>query len=153
MTNWLHLFFSPQGRIPRSRFWLGVGAIVGFQLLVQIPVMNSAGLDPAQGNMPVWFRNLSLALDVICAWPLYAVVAKRQEDRNQPPHLAFYLVAALLVFSVCEAFQLTQSGTQFTMLGYVVGLPLVALIILVIIELGIRAGTEGPNRFGPDPLR
>ena len=44
--NWRYLFLSMQGRITRSQFWAGVGVIIGFQLLVQLPVMSAQGIDP-----------------------------------------------------------------------------------------------------------
>lgn len=150
---WLHLFFSLHGRITRLQFWAGVATIVVLQLIVQIPVMNSAGIEPDKGPPPLWFRNLSLFLDVLSAWPLFAIMAKRQEDRDQGPRLSWYLVTLLLTFSSLEAFGLTQEGTAFTPLGYLVGLPLLGVIGIVIFELGTLRGTEGPNRFGPDPLQ
>ena len=99
----------------------------------------------------MWFRNLSLFLDVVCAWPLCAVLVKRQQDRDQGPQLSLALVTLLLAFSSLEAFGLTQQGRDFTLIGYATGLPLLGLTGIVLYELGIRAGTEGPNRFGPEP--
>lgn len=150
--NWFHLFLSLHGRITRSQFWAGLGALVAFQLMVQIPVMNSAGLHADDSQLPLWFRNLSLALDVICAWPLCAIMVKRLEDRDMGPNMALYLVMLLLAFSTLEAFGMTQQGRDFTFAGYLVGLPLLGLIGIAIFELGVRRGTTGPNRFGPDPL-
>ena len=150
--NFAHLFFAQHGRIPRHQFWIGAVAIIVFQLAVQLPVMNSYGIAPEKAIPPLWFRNLSLFLDVICAWPLFAVLAKRQEDRDQGPQLSWCLIALLLLFSVLETFALTQRGGQYTPLGWVVGLPLLGIAAIVIFELGCRRGTEGPNRFGPDPV-
>ena len=150
--NWFHLFFTAQGRIPRRQFWIGVSIIVAFQLFVQISVMNSAGIDPDKSLPPLWFRNVSLFLDVVCAWPLFAVLAKRQEDRDQGPQLSAILVALLLLFSTLEAFGLTQQGREFTLTGYAIGLPLLGVTGIVLFELGGRRGTIGPNRFGPEPM-
>ncbi len=149
--NWYHLFFSLHGRIPRRQFWIGVIAIIVFQLAVQVPVMSSFAIDPDKAIPPLWFRNLSLFLDVICAWPLFAVLVKRQEDRDQTPHLSWCFIALLLLFSVFETFALTQESGQYTPLGWATGLPLLGVIAIVIFELGCRAGTPGPNRFGPEP--
>lgn len=151
--NWLHLFFSLDGRIARRQFWLGVCLIILFQTMIQLPAISRAGLDLAREAPPLWFRNLSLALDVACAWPLFAVLAKRQADRDQNPWLSFYFIALLLAFSTAEAFGLTQEGRQFTPVGYTVGLPLLGLMGVLIVELGMRRGTIGANRFGRDPLQ
>lgn len=151
--NWPYLFLSLEGRITRSQFWTGVAAIVFFQLMVQVPAMRLGQVNPDLGNAPVWFRNLSLLLDVICAWPLFAVLSKRQQDRGQHPQLSLFFVTLLLTYSTLEAFGMTQSGTQLTPLGWIAGLPLMLVIVIVVAELGFRPGTNGPNAYGPDPLQ
>ena len=151
--NWLRLFFSFEGRITRLEFWTGIGLIILFQLMFQMPAMSNAGIDIASGMPPLWFRNLSLVLDIVSAWPLCAVLVKRQADRDQGPRLSLYIVTLLLAFSSLEAFGVTQQGKEFTPIGYAVGLPLLGLLGVAIFELGIRRGTIGPNRYGPDPLK
>jgi uncharacterized membrane protein YhaH (DUF805 family) len=147
-----YLFLSVEGRIPRKHFWFGAGAIALFQLAVQSPLASAGGVDIDKGVIPLWFRNLSLFLDVICAWPIYAVLAKRQQDRDQTPRLSYIFVALLLTFSVFEAFGLTQIGPRFTPLGWIVGLSLLFVFVVVIVELGCRRGTVGANAHGRDPL-
>lgn len=149
---WFNLFFSAQGRIARVQFWAGLGVLVAFQLFVQLPIMHAAGIEPDKMQPPVWFRNLSLLLDLICAWPLFAILIKRQHDRDQKGELAWAMVSLLLLFSTLEALGLTQEGLTTTLTGYLVGLPLLGVIAIVVIELGCRRGTQGRNRFGPDPL-
>ncbi len=149
--NFQHLFFSLDGRISRLSFWLGLGSIFLFQFAIQTPLARQWNINIDNDVAPLWFRNLSLFLDIICAWPLFAVLSKRQQDRNQGPNLSFVFVALLLVFSICEAFALTQEGTEFTMIGWIIGLPLLGVLGVVLAELGVRQGTRGPNRFGPDP--
>ena len=151
MNNLQFLFLALHGRIPRRIFWLGIGAIFLFQLLVQIPAMSIGHVDTGQGLAPIWFRNLSLLLDVVCAWPLFAVLSKRQQDRNQSSGLSFVFLTLLLTFSILEAFDLTQAGPDFTTLGWLVGLPMLGVLAVVLVELGGRPGTDGPNDFGRDP--
>ncbi len=150
--NWQHLFFSLHGRITRLQFWAGIGGVVFFQLLVQSIAIGNGAVDYVEGVPPLWLRNLSLALDVICAWPLFAVLAKRQEDREQSAFLSWCLVTLILIFSICESFGLTQQANGLTLIGYITGLPLLTGIGIALFELGCRRGTAGPNRFGPDPL-
>ncbi len=147
------LFLSLHGRIPRMAFWIGLGAIVLLQFAIQTPAMSLGGVDPDKGLAPLWFRNLSLILDVVCAWPLFAVLSKRQQDRGQGPALSFVFLTLLLAFSICEAFGLTQEGPDYTMIGWAVGLPFLGVFVVVLIELGCRPGAGGPNAFGPDPSR
>lgn len=151
--NWQFIFFAVDGRIPRRLFWLGVGAIFFLQLAVQVPTINLGQFDPDKGLAPLWFRNLSLLLDVVCAWPLFAVLSKRQQDRDQSSTLAFVFVTLVLLFSIVEAFGLTQEGPEFTAVGWVLGLPLLGVLAVVLVELGLRPGTKGTNTYGLDPLR
>ncbi len=146
------LFLALHGRIPRLFFWIGFGAIFLFQTAVQTPVMSAWHIDPDRALPPVWFRNLSLFLDVICAWPLFAVLSKRQQDRDQGPNLSFCFLTLLLAFSICEAFGLTQDGPEFTTAGWMLGVPLLGVLAVVLVELGCRRGTPGVNRYGRDPL-
>ncbi len=37
-------------------------------------------------------------------------------------------------------------------LNAVIAYPLGLVIVILLAELGFRRGTDGPNRFGPDPL-
>lgn len=147
------LFLALRGRIPRRLFWLGVGAIFLFQLLVQTPAMSIGNVDTSIGSTPIWFRNLSLLLDIVCAWPLFVVLAKRQQDRNQGAGLSYVFVVLLVVFSILEAFDLTQSGPEFTTIGWLAGLPLLGVLAIILVELGCRPGTDGPNPYGRDPLQ
>lgn len=150
--NWRYLFLSLDGRVARRHFWLGIAAIFLFQFAIQTPLMDRFHIEPDKALPPVWFRNLSLGLDIVCAWPLFAVLSKRQQDRDQGPGLSFVFLTLLMLFSICEAFGLTQSGPQFTTIGWVTGLPLLGVLAVIIVELGCRPGTRGKNRFGPDPL-
>jgi uncharacterized membrane protein YhaH (DUF805 family) len=147
-----YLFLGLHGRITRGQFWLGMGALSLVQFAVMTSAEQVAGVNAADGNLPLWLRNLSLGLDVVSAWPIFAVLSKRQQDRSQTAHLSYLFVALLLLFSTLEAFNLTQIGPRVTPLGWFVGLPLLFTLVVVIIELGCRRGTEGANAYGHDPL-
>jgi len=45
-----------------------------------------------------------------------------------------------------------EKADGITTVGYILNVPLLLLVIALVIELGFRRGTAGPNRFGPDPL-
>ncbi len=145
------LFIALHGRITRRAFWLGVGCIFLLQLAIQTPLINMGHFDPDKELPPLWFRNVSLLLDIVSAWPLFAVLSKRQQDRNQTSLLSFVFITLLLIFSICEAFGLTQEGPDYTSIGWVAGLPLLGVFAVVLVELGCRRGAVGPNAFGADP--
>jgi uncharacterized membrane protein YhaH (DUF805 family) len=43
-------------------------------------------------------------------------------------------------------------GDDPSILSMVVTIPFLVLLLALIIELGFRKGTPGPNQYGPDPV-
>lgn len=151
--DWRYIFLSFNGRITRRQFWFGAANIALIELMILSLAASSGQIDLSAGQAPLWFRNLSLGIDSVMAWPLAAVFAKRLQDRNHPPVFAWYAVALLIFYSVLEAFGLLQTGKEATAASYLVGLPLLAIFSVLLFELGVRRGTEGPNFYGADPLQ
>ena len=75
-----------------------------------------------------------------------ALAAKRLHDRDKSAWwlLLFYLVPAVLD-ATAQALGEATGALVLTLLG-------AAISIWAMIELGFLKGTQGPNRFGPDPL-
>jgi len=116
------LLFSPEGRITRSNFWLGivigVVACVALSLLGRMYLVSVAGLSPTEQSTQL----LSLLPAVPFWWSQIAVGAKRCHDRDRS---GWFQLISLIPF---------------------VG------IIWLLVELGFLRGTVGPNSFGADPL-
>ena len=120
----MDLFMSLQGRIGRGKFWLGVLGIVVGSLVIGA-VLGMLGLfnvDPATGQPGAGFWIGYLILMALLIWPSICIYAKRFHDRD-------------------------KSG-WWMLIGLV---PIIGSIWLLV-ECGLLKGTEGPNRFGPDPL-
>jgi uncharacterized membrane protein YhaH (DUF805 family) len=125
------------GRASRSDFWwfqlvLFLGAIaailVGTVLAVVFGAFSGGGTDfigPAMTFMfvPVGLFYLAVLL------PVLAVTVRRLHDRN----LSGWWYLAFIVLSIIP------------FVGFLAG---IALIVILILE-----GTNGPNKFGADPLR
>lgn len=126
--NFMSLFFSFNGRIRRSHFWLAAiglmivnGVVSSLTLFPAIAAAAASG-DPnavlaaygSPGALLYWVWALAMF------WPSLALDIKRCHDRN-------------------------RSG-WFLLLAFI---PLVNLWVLV--ELLFLDGTPGPNRFGPSP--
>lgn len=149
--NWYYLFFSFEGRINRAQFWAGILALLAVQLAVFWPLLGLFEADLTAKPPALWFRNLTLLIDTLLAWPSMAVLTKRQHDRDQDPHLAYFAVVASLFYSMFDAFGVLQTANGYTPMGWTAGLISLGLLAVVVVELGMRSGTEGPNRFGPEP--
>ncbi len=116
-----HVWFSFQGRIGRSTYWL-------FYFLPMFVLMIVANvLDPVLGTVHMTQSGVPIGIigsvfGLFSIWPLLAAGAKRCHDRGRSGW--FQLIYLIPLF-----------GGLF-----------------MFIYLGFLKGTDGPNRFGPDPL-
>lgn len=142
-TDLAHLFFSLEGRIGRLRFWLATLILLGISVAATYLVLVLAG--PSQAAVA-----FSAAIAFALAYPSYAVMAKRFQDRNKPGWLALvglvpaYAVNLLYTFSVFDPLDPPAVARALDIV--------IALIFLwIVVELGLLKGTQGPNAYGPDP--
>lgn len=135
------------GRAPRAEYWwyvLSTG-IVGLLL----GVVDAAFLS---GHMYGKYGPLGLSFTIACVVPGLAVLIRRLHDTDRSGWWALVRIPSY-------AFILSGSSpTAFA--AELKAVPITALIILVIAWIGvsftvflfvINAGTEGANRYGPDP--
>ena len=138
--DWIHLSTSFEGRITRQPFWIAVAVFFA----IEIAILFSGGDDDKWGT----------ALDLVLTYPQLAVCAKRGHDRNTP----LWIVG--LFFAIGAVFDVLLLGGWITnadvanppplMLAFLI--PYAVFALALIIDLGFRRGTVGPNRYGPDPL-
>jgi uncharacterized membrane protein YhaH (DUF805 family) len=128
----LQTFTSFEGRHARKSFWLAILVMLVISWILQIIVFSVFGggmmaMDPnASPEAQMAAMNaiwLPLGIVVLLTiWPTLAIYTKRWHDRN-------------------------KSG-WWSLIGLV---PLIGGIWLLV-ELGFLRGTEGPNKYGPDPI-
>lgn len=121
----MELFLSMNGRIGRGKFWLGLlGLFVAYIVLAII--LGFSGLmsvDPATGMpMGAGYWIGTLIMVAVTIWPSICIYGKRFHDRDKS---AWWMLIGLVPF---------------------IG------AIWLLVECGLLQGTDGPNRFGPDPL-
>ena len=117
------LLFSFQGRIGRGPFWIGVLILIGFAIVMSIIIaVLGGGMMMSPGASPnIIGIVLYLAYMVIDIWMGLALGVKRCHDRGQS---GWWMLITLI--------------------------PIVGFFWWLI-NLGILAGDEGDNRFGPNP--
>jgi uncharacterized membrane protein YhaH (DUF805 family) len=136
--DWIYLFTSFSGRISRQPFWIGFGILFAAELATQ-QLASRAQED-----------TLATILDLAFAYPEFALAVKRTNDRNLSPWVFGFFLAinvALGLFTLLNGNLDANNPINDTM-AYLLGF--FALVLLI--ELGFRRGTSGPNRFGSDPL-
>jgi uncharacterized membrane protein YhaH (DUF805 family) len=138
--DWAYLFNSFDGRIGRRTFWIAMAVITVAELFAHALAQQFDG------------DRLSAILDLAFTYPEFAVAAKRGNDRNMSLWLlgAFFGAGALLDFLTVVGWAGTDEEPSLASLAIAIPFMLFGLALLV--ELGFRKGTTGPNRYGPDPL-
>jgi uncharacterized membrane protein YhaH (DUF805 family) len=137
-TFWIYVFTSFHGRITREPFW------IAFAIMVAIETITQFLANRIQGE------TLSTILDLAFTYPEFAIAVKRSNDRNLSP----WVVALFFAINVAlDLFTLLNGELDSTEpINNIILIPFALLALVLIVELGFRRGTEGPNRFGPDPL-
>ena len=128
------LFFSFQGRVNRSIWWLVIAGTLFLDLGVYLATANEN-------------QTISLVVGLVALALRIAPSVKRLHDRNKSGSWLWLYFGLPQVVVVLAAFGPVGDPT-IGLLSFVV----LALLIAVIVDLGALAGTPGPNRFGRDPL-
>jgi uncharacterized membrane protein YhaH (DUF805 family) len=141
--NPIQLFTNVDGRITRQKFWLGIVAIT----VVGLPTIAVAAF--LGGGTAGAIANLFFL------WCGFALSAKRAQDRGKSYLFVaayFALLATVTSLSASQSKMMGRMAAEPSPLLIVVSLLFISYVVFLFIELGLRRGTIGPNRYGPDPL-
>ena len=138
--DWFYLFNSFHGRIVRQTFWFALILTIVAQLAGQ------AIADQLQGD------RLSAIVDLVFTYPQFAVTIKRAHDRNMPDWVLIAFFAANAFLDLLVVLDLAGTSEHPNLLSLAVAIPLTVVGVALLVELGFRKGTQGPNQYGPDPL-
>ncbi|WP_312605133.1 DUF805 domain-containing protein [Kosakonia cowanii] len=132
IQQWL---FSFKGRIGRRDFWIWMVLWVVSMTLLFV-LANNGMLD---------FQTAAFIL-VCLIWPTACVMVKRLHDRGRHGGWALLMVLAWMLLSGNWAM---LDGTLAWAVGRLIP---VAIIVVMMIDLGAMLGTQGKNRFGNETL-
>jgi uncharacterized membrane protein YhaH (DUF805 family) len=152
--KWISFFGNFDGRISRKTFWLTGIVVFIIQILFAViaAVATEAMANEGAGDM---------AMDIVLfvfLYPQFIISVKRGHDRNISTWMIGAAYILLALFDVlrfagwlrAHPNQNTWSAANLISFGFIVIVGVVSLALLI--ELGFRRGTVGPNRYGPDPL-
>jgi uncharacterized membrane protein YhaH (DUF805 family) len=138
-----------RGRLSRGGFWLAYAAAFGFSLITLPFLIPFLSLKRPELTMPI----AMLVWSPVMLMLLLAMI-RRLHDRGKSGWslLAAYgpMLSAMLLTAVFQIFP--GDGP----LGYAVILLMLAAMagtLWLQVQIFVLAGTQGPNRFGPDPLQ
>ncbi|HXW40785.1 MAG TPA: DUF805 domain-containing protein [Xanthobacteraceae bacterium] len=138
--DWAYLLNSFHGRIGRQTFWIAMGVLIVVELFAHVAA------EAIQGD------RLSAIVDLAFTYPEFAIAVKRAHDRNLPLWLLIAFFGAGALLDLLTVLQLTGTDEEPSLLSLVIALPFTVLGLALLVELGFRRGTIGPNQYGPDPL-
>lgn len=145
--DWVNLFFSFNGRIRRTHYWIGwaIVFVVGFVI----------GMIPFLG-----------VLGILLLWPNLAIGVKRLHDMGKTGWLIAipYVVQVLTVvyviatigmaaFADPEGFEDMPPEQALALLGPTMGALLIAMVVSIgfWLWMGIAESQRGDNKYGPNP--
>lgn len=136
------------GRAPRAEYWwFYLGTVV-----VQIPL---GMIDRAIGG--TW-SPLSSLFSLVILLPWIAVSVRRLHDLDRTgwwlaafflPFVVVGIWAAVTVVSFLPTTPPAPSGPL--LVGFIIAIVVMLILAIVMLVFMVTSGTEGPNRFGPDP--
>ena len=146
MEQLFEFMFGASGRINRAKYWKSILIYCIAGLLVGVILMTAAGLAA-----PLFIIALVVVLIPWLIWG-FAIHTERLHDRDKS---AWWLVVFFLAPGVVGhlADMPLLRGSAAIALHYVLALAAFALTVWGFIEIGCLRGTEGPNRYGANPLR
>ena len=162
--DWKFLFFSLQGRISRTWWWIGTLCVLFATYGLSILVLWLLGEDPTyywNDKLPTPTNALIDAIAfVVTLRAALAVDIKRIHDRGRTAYLLVPLYLGSLALIMMDGmginpFFFDVEATNFLLMPvfiYSLIFLLVVYAIWMIIELGLGKGTRGISKYGPDPL-
>jgi len=138
--DWVYLLTSFEGRIGRKTFWIAIAILVAAEILAHFIA------ETLQGD------RLSAIIDLAFTYPEFAIAAKRANDRDLPIWILIVFFGGGAVLDLLTVLGLAGSNAQPSMVSLFIAIPFTVMLVALMIELGLRRGTIGPNRYGPDPV-
>jgi uncharacterized membrane protein YhaH (DUF805 family) len=157
------LLFSFKGRIKRLHWWVASLA-AGFVASVLTAILEGAArslgeaiVNPVTHQFePTGIFGLAVSIiGLVNAWVAFALSVKRLHDRDRTGWWLLWqlLIIAVAVILVIVAIAVPKDeNTVWYVLAGAAGLTAFLISLWLFVQIGFLRGTQGPNRFGPDPL-
>lgn len=135
------MLFSLRGRIRRRDWWIGAILLGMLQSIGEFMTRPEGDLDPVS--------PAAIGFTLLMLWPTLALAVKREHDRDRSGWLSVAILSGATALSLLQQLRPGMPDAVFlalTAIGF-------GGLLWLLVVLGIRDGTPGPNRFGPSPKR
>lgn len=140
-----HLFLSTSGRITRSTWWIGIGALVVLNLALFFVLWTILGPSLITN---FFGRLVGLCVTAVNIYAVYCLSAKRFQDRDRSALNAQIVAALWAAKAVLDLFRITGDLGDPGALDQLFVLAGTGIGLWYFIELGWLEGARGPNRYG-----
>lgn len=170
-----YLYLRTSGRISRLTWWIGLLILAAVNVVIAyfiLPIVGLGAAPPAmvlhaQPDATQYFALVksliqrwgwsSLVLLVVSAYPGYCLLVKRRHDRNSSGRDVLVYFAAMFTVSAWQATGAPMADVDGETMPvpdpFMISLIFLAFGIYMLVVLGLLKGTDGANRYGPDPLQ
>ncbi len=152
--RWIYFFGKFDGRISRKTFWLATLALFVIEILLAT-VADMIASELANESAGDVAGNIIL---LVFLYPQFVVAAKRGHDRNIATRVIGSCYALFAVSNVLDMLGWLETKLNLKVFSTANVFSFAVLMftgivgLAILIELGLRKGTPGPNQYGPDPL-
>jgi uncharacterized membrane protein YhaH (DUF805 family) len=148
------LLFSFKGRINRNGL---MASIITAIIEVIARSSGQTAVDPVTNQVePTGLLGMVVGVvGLVNMWIAFAFSAKRLHDRDRTGWWLIWqlLILILAVILVVVAIVVPQEqGAVWYALAGAACLAAFVISVWLFVQIGFLRGTQGPNRFGPDPL-
>ena len=155
-------YLSFSGRLNRKPYWLRQLVLYAVLALVAVPLglavpeafefmfANAADFGGVPDGVVYAVFALVVVLFVLFMWVSFSIAVRRLHDRDKSAWwLLPYVVLPILLDPELFALAGVPVGSG---IGSALQIASGVISLVYFLELGFLRGTDGPNRFGPDPL-
>ena len=147
MSDLIRLLTTFTGRIGRQQWWLGFVIVCAGNLLGGL-LLNPDFFFAAMPPLPSWPDTL---WQTAMLYPATAITVKRFNDRDWPAWLGYVFapIGALLYLAPHFGQAVAPQSPPVWMVMF---WACAAYLLFAFVDNGFVRGTDGPNRYGADPL-
>jgi uncharacterized membrane protein YhaH (DUF805 family) len=161
-VTWKQILFSFRGRLNRKPYWIATISLYllygVFSLGFLYVILSGEQLGSENGNSLTAGKTVAMGLLVpvvlMLGYCQLAIGAKRLHDRNKSAWWLLVIIVGSGLFEFATIYNVPGIGTEEDPTALGQGLMVFSVLVCLwfFVELGFFKGSQGPNRFGPDPL-
>lgn len=157
--DWAFIYLSLHGRISRKLWWTAMAPLVLWHGILFVNITSFLNYVRPDGAAHPFEQGLSLNskmavvyVSLLLLHPTWAVLVKRSRDRDKSPWWAFVLYVLFFAFMLLSVTVDRDIRAFASVYSWPFFIALVALMLWLIVDLGLRRGVPYKTKYGPNPV-